>query len=162
SYARENGWVITSLTALYDVTGDPALIEAAVRAFDWVLAHRRAPDGGFGHARAANDDTHLGDTLAVAEAAEALYRSTAERRYLALAAELGEIISRAHRDPAGGFMVRRPEPGAKGVLAKPVKQLDENVATVRLLNLLARQTGKPTFRAAAEHGLRYLIALAED
>src|SRR6267378_2798529 len=84
-----------------------------------------APDRGLGHGRAADDDTHLGDTLAVAEAAEALYRSTAERRYLALAADLGEIIVHDHRDPAGGFMVRRPDPGAKGVLAKPVKQVDE-------------------------------------
>ena len=161
-YARENGWAIASLAALHDVTGDAALLAAAVRAFDWTLANRRAPNGGFGHARAADDDTHLGDTLAVAEAALALYRSTAERRYLALAAELGEIIVRDHRDPVGGFMVRQPEPGAKGVLAKPVKQIDENVAAVRLLNLLARHTARPAFRQAAEHGMRYLISLAED
>ena len=162
AYARENGWAIASLAALYDVTGEPALIDAAVRAFDWVLAERRAPNGGFGHARAADDDTHLGDTLSMAEAALALYRSTAERRYLALAIELGEVIVRDHRDPSGGFMVRAPEPGAKGVLAKPVKQLDENVATVRLLNLLARAAARPAFKEAAEHGMRYLIALAEE
>lgn len=77
-------------------------------------------------------------------------------------AELAEIIVRDHRDPAGGFMVRQPEPGAKGVLATPVKQIDENVATVRLLALLARSTGRPAFRHAAQHGMRYLIALAED
>ena len=136
-YARENGWAAASLAALYDVTGDGALLDAARRAFDWTLANRRAPNGGFGHRRAADDDTHLGDTLAVAEAALALYRSTAERRYLALAAELGGIVVRDHRDPAGGFMVRQPEPGARGVLAKPVKQVDENVAVTRLLNLLA-------------------------
>ena len=162
SYARENGWAIASLAALYDVTGDKALLDAAVKAFDWTLANRRAPNGGFGHGRAADDDTHLGDTLAVAEAALALYRSTAERRYLALAAEFAEVIARDHRDPAGGFMVRQPEPGAKGVLARPVKQVDENVATTRLFNLLARDTGRADFRAAAEHGMRYLIALAED
>ena len=52
AYARENGWAIASLAALYDVTGEPALIDAAVRAFDWALAQRRAPNGGFGHARA--------------------------------------------------------------------------------------------------------------
>ena len=162
SYARENGWAIASLAALYDVTGDKALLDAATKAFDWALANRRAPNGGFGHGRAADDDTHLGDTLAIAEAAMALYRSTAERRYLALASEFAEVIARDHRDPAGGFMVRRPEPGAKGVLAKPVKQVDENVAATRLFNLLARNTGRTDFRAAAEHGMRYLIALAED
>jgi uncharacterized protein YyaL (SSP411 family) len=165
SYARENGWAIASLAALYDVTGDKALLDAATKAFDWVLANRRAPNGGFGHARAADDDTHLGDTLALAEAALALYRSTAERRYLTLASDFAEVIARDHRDTSsamGGFMVRRPEPGAKGVLAKPVKQVDENVAATRLFNLLARNTGRKDFRALAEHGMRYLIALAED
>jgi uncharacterized protein YyaL (SSP411 family) len=41
AYARENGWAIASLAALYDVTGEPALIDAATRAFDWVAG--RAP-----------------------------------------------------------------------------------------------------------------------
>jgi uncharacterized protein YyaL (SSP411 family) len=161
SYARENGWAVASLAALYDVTGDRALLDAATTAFDWALANRRAPNGGFGHGRAADDDTHLGDTLAMADAAMALYRSTAERRYLALASAFAEVIARDHRD-ASGFMVRRPDPGAKGVLAKPVKQVDENVAATRLFNLLARNTGRTDFRALAEHGMRYLIALAED
>lgn len=55
-------------------------------------------------------------------------------------------------------MVRAPEPGA----ATPVKQVDENVASVRLLNLLARAAARPAFKEAAEHGMRYLIALAEN
>jgi uncharacterized protein len=162
AYARENGWAVSTLAELYDVTGEQVLLDAARRAFDWTLANRRAPNGGFGHSRAADADTHLGDTLAMAEGAMALYRSTAERRYLALAVELGEIIARAHKDPSGGYMVRRPEPGAKGVLATPVKQIDENVAATRLFNLLARNTGKQAFRADAEHGMRYLISLVED
>ncbi|CAN0270125.1 unnamed protein product, partial [Phaeothamnion confervicola] len=162
TYARENGWVIASLAALYDVTGDPALLLAARRAFDWTLANRRAPNGGFSHFKATDDDTHLGDTLSMAEASLALYRSTAERHYLALAIELGEIMVRDHLDPAGGFMVRQPNAGARGVLARPVKQIDENVAATRLLNLLARQTDRPALRAAAWHGMRWLISLAED
>ena len=161
-YARENGWAIASIATLYDVTGEKPLIESAQKAFDWVLANRRAPNGGFGHGRAADDDTHLGDTLSMAEAALALYRSTAERRYLKTATELADVIARDHRDVAGGYMVRQPEPSAKGVLARPVKQIDENVAVVRLFNLLARSIGKAEYRAAAEHGMRYLIALAED
>jgi uncharacterized protein YyaL (SSP411 family) len=162
SYARENGWAIASLMTLHDVTGDAKLLEASQRAFDWVLANRRAPNGGFGHSRAANDDTHLGDTLAMAEAAMALYRSTAERRYLADAIAFSTVIARDNKDPAGGYMVRAPEPGAKGVLAKPVKQIDENVATIRLFNMLARNTGRDSFRADAEHGMRYMLQLAEN
>jgi uncharacterized protein len=162
SYARENGWAVASLATLYDVTGDKKLLDAAQRSFDWVLANRRAPNGGFGHSRAANDDTHLGDTLAMAEAAMALYRSTAERRYLASAIEFTTVIAHDNKDPAGGYMVRAPEPGAKGVLARPVKQIDENVAAIRLFNLLARNTGKATFRDDAEHGMRYLLQLGEN
>jgi uncharacterized protein YyaL (SSP411 family) len=162
SYARENGWAIASLTTLYDVTADTKLLDAAQRSYDWVLANRRAPNGGFGHSRAADDDTHLGDTLAMAEAAMALYRSTAQRRYLADATRFATVIARDHKDPAGGYMVRVPEPGAKGVLAKPVRQIDENVATVRLFNLLARNTGTQAFRDDAQHGMRYLVQLAEN
>jgi uncharacterized protein len=162
SYARENGWAVSSLAELYDVTGDRALLDAAGRAFEWTLANRRAPNGGFGHSRAADDDTHLGDTLAMAEAAMALYRATAERRYLSLASEFCDVIARDHKDPAGGYMVRRPEPGAKGVLATPVRQIDENVAATRLFNLLARNTGRKDFRTGAEHGMRYLLSLAND
>jgi uncharacterized protein YyaL (SSP411 family) len=162
SYARENGWAVASLAELYDATGEKALLDAAQKAFDWTLANRRAPNGNLGHARAADDDTHLGDTLAIAEAAMALYRATAERRYLATAVELGRAIARDHKDPVGGYWVRAPEPGAKGVLAKPVKQIDENVAATRFFNLLARNTGQVEFRADAEHGMRYLISLAED
>jgi len=162
AYARENGWAVSSLAELYNVTGERALLAAAQRAFDWTLANRRAPNGGLGHGRPADDDTHLGDTLAMAEAALALYRSTAERRYLLLASDFARAIARDHKDPAGGYMVRRPEAGAKGVLATPVKQVDENVAATRLFNLLARNTGRPEFRADAEHGMRYLISLASD
>ncbi len=162
SYARENGWAIASLAELFNVTGDKALLDAAQRAFDWALANRRAPNGGFGHGRAVDADTHLGDTLAMAEAALALYRSTAERKYLTFATEFASVIERDHSDPSGGFMVRKPEPGARGVLAKPVRQTDENVAATRLLNLLARATARPAFRDAARHGMHYLISLAED
>jgi len=42
-YARENGWAVASLAALYDVTGERALLDAAVTAFDWIMAERRAP-----------------------------------------------------------------------------------------------------------------------
>lgn len=161
-YARENGWAISGLAELFNATGDQSLLDAATRAFDWALRNRRAPNGGFGHGRPADDDTHLGDTLAMAEATLALYRSTAERRYLALAVEFAETIERHHRAPDGGYVVRQPAAGAKGVLARPVKQIDENVAATRFFNLLARDTGRPDFRAAAEHGMRYLISLAED
>ena len=59
-------------------------------------------------------------------------------------------------------MVRRPEPGAKGVLARPVKQVDENVARPGCSTCWRAPRRGPAFKDAAEHGMRYLIALAED
>jgi uncharacterized protein YyaL (SSP411 family) len=160
-YARETAWAAAGLAALYDATGERTYLDAAVRAVDWAVANRRAPGGGFGHARAASDDVHLGDTLAVGEAALALWRSTGERRWLSLAAEAGRATDARFRDGDGGFVVRQPDPEAIGALRKPVKQIDENVAAVRFFNLLHRYTADASFRAAAEHGMAWLVALAK-
>jgi len=161
-YARESGWAAAGLAALYDVTGERDHLEAAMRAVNWAVANRRAPGGGFGHARAANDDVHLGDTLAIGEAALALYRSTGDRRWLMLAIEAARTINAGFRDNDGGFVVRQPDPTAIGALRKPVKQIDENVAAVRFFNLMHRYTADPAFRAAAEHGMSWLVALAKN
>ncbi len=161
-YARESGWAASALAALYDVTGERVYLDAATRAVDWAVAHRRAPSGGFGHARAAADDVHLGDTLAIGEAALALHRSTGDRRWLVLALETARAIDGSFRDSNGGFVVRQPDANAIGVLRKPVKQVDENVAAVRFFNLLHRYTADATLRAAAEHGMAWLVALARN
>ena len=162
-YARETGWAAAGLAALYDVTGEAAYLDASTRAVDWAIAHRRAPGGGFGHARATDDDMHLGDTLAIGEAALFLYRSTGKRRWLGLAIETARAIDAQFRDKdGGGFVVRQPDPKAIGALRKPVKQIDENVAAVRFFNLLHRYSADSAFRAAAEHGMGWLVALTRD
>ena len=108
SYARENGWAIASLAALYDVTGDKALLDAATKRLRLDAGQPPRAQRRLRPCRAADDDTHLGDTLAMAEAAMALYRSTAERRYLALATEFAEVIARDHRDPAAATWCAGP------------------------------------------------------
>jgi len=161
-YARENGWVISALAQLYDATGDAALLIAARRAMGWVLVNRRTPSGSFGHAGAGVRDGSLSDTLALGEAALALYRSTAERAWLSLANEIAIVIIRDFRHADAGFVVRQPDREAIGALARPVRQLDENVAVVRFLNLLWRNTARSEFRTGAEHGMRWLVATAMD
>ncbi len=161
-YARETGWAAATLATLHDITGEAAYLEAATRAVDWAVKHRRAPNGAFGHARAVDDDTHLGDTLAIGEAAMALWRSTGERRWLTLAIETARAIDTQFRDADGGFVVRQPDPGAIGVLRKPVKQIDENVAVVRFLNLVRHYSGDKAFDAAARHGMAWLVALVAN
>ena len=52
--------------------------------------------------------------------------------------------------------------GARGALAKPVKQVDENVAATRFLNLLHRHLGDTVFREGAKLGLAWLVALGNQ
>ena len=48
-YARENGWAIPGLLALYDATGDEPALRAAERAAQYILANRTIEGGGFSH-----------------------------------------------------------------------------------------------------------------
>ena len=162
-YARETGWAAAALATLHDVTGEAAYLDAASRAVDWAVKNRRAPNGAFGHARAADDDTHLGDTLGGRRGGAG---AVALDRRAALA-DPGHRGRARHRHPSSatptaGFVVRQPDPQAIGVLRKPVKQIDENVAVVRFLNLVRHYSGDKAFDAAARHGMAWLVALAAN
>ncbi len=161
-YARETAWAAASLATLYDATGERAVLDAAIAALDWTVRTRRAANGAFGHARASDEDIHLGDTVAVGEAALALYRSTGERRWLTLAIEVARAIDRHFQGTDGGFVVRQPDPAAIGALRKPVRQIDENVATTRFLNLASRYAGDAQLMDGARHGMAWLAALAKN
>lgn len=69
--------------------------------------------------------------------------------------------SSPHYEKIMAIQVRRPAAEARGLLAKPVRQLDENVAATRFFNLLARYTGDPAHRRAAEHGMSWLVGFAD-
>jgi len=162
-YAREQGWAASGLAALHDVDGEPAALAEAVAAVEWAIASRRTPTGAFGHGSAADADAYLADSLAMAEAFLALWRSTGERRWLAEARATAEVILERFSDAeAGGFMAQRPPDDARGAFRNPVKQFEENVATVRLLNLLAHYYAEPRYREAAERGLAFLAGFAEE
>lgn len=161
-YARENGWAIAALAAYFDVSGDKAALDAAIAATRWVEANRRLGESGFAHGSAAEDDAYLADSIAMAEAFLALYRSTADRAWLERSLQTARYIVAHFADAKGGFVAQRIRPDARGMLAKPVKQLDENVATVRLLNLLAAYSGDPALRDAARQGMAYLAAFAAE
>ncbi|MGE3528240.1 MAG: DUF255 domain-containing protein, partial [Methyloceanibacter sp.] len=77
-YARENGWAISGLIALYNATGDQAALEAAERAAVYVMANRAIAGGGFAHGARDRGGPYLGDTLAVGQAALDLYAATGD------------------------------------------------------------------------------------
>jgi len=161
-YTRENGWAIAALVAYYDVSNDKAVLAAAMAAAAWIDANRKTPMGGFAHASTADDDAYLADNVAMAEAYTALYRSTGERAWLDRATQTARYVVAHFADAKGGFVAQQPRSDARGMLAKPVKQLEENVATVRVLNLLAAYTGDAALRDAARQGMAFLAAFAAE
>ncbi|MEO8557882.1 MAG: DUF255 domain-containing protein [Rhodospirillales bacterium] len=161
-YARENGWAISALAAYYDVSNDTASLDAAVAAAKWIEANRKTPGGGFAHGNTAETDAYLADNIAMAEAFLALYRSTGDRTWLDKATQTARYIVAHFADAKGGFVAQQPRADARGMLAKPVKQIEENTGTVRLLNLLATYTGDTGLRDAARQGMAYLAAFAAE
>ena len=154
-YARENGLAITGLAALYAATGDAEVLADARQAAAWVLAHRALPEsGGFRHDEKDAAGPYLADTVAMGRAFLALYTVTAERPWLAKAEQAAAFIDANFRGE-NGFLTAAKTPGAP---LGPKPQVDENIWIVRFANLLHQHTGKPAYRAMAEHAMRYLAS----
>jgi uncharacterized protein YyaL (SSP411 family) len=159
-YARENGWAIAAMAAYHDATGATDALDRAIRAARWVVANRALPGGGFAHGAADRGGPFLGDSLAMGQAFLALYRSTGDAPWLRRAAAAAGFIVDRLTDPAtGGFFASAPETHST-ILGKPVKSREENVATVRFLNLLYHYTGEARWRDAAGRGFGYLASPA--
>ncbi len=153
-YARENGWVIQALAALYAATGDPSPLSDAEAAMRRIVTHRRLADGGYGHGDAVAA-RFLGDTLAMGRAALALYAVTGLRDHLREAESAAAYIDRFRAAPAGF----RTSLGTVGGLASR-PQRDENMALARFANLLFRYSGKPAHRDLAREAMRFVAAPA--
>ncbi len=155
-YARENGWAITGLVALYAATADSAVLEDALRATRWVLANRALPEGGFRHD--ANDvaGPYLGDTIAMARALLALYAATGDRQWLERTEAAMRFIDANFRNQQGaGFVTSKT---ATDQAYQPHAQRDENVAVARVANLLFHYSAQESFQQMAQQAMRYLAA----
>jgi uncharacterized protein YyaL (SSP411 family) len=161
-YARENGWAISGLVAFYDVTNDPKVLAMAVRVATWVNANRALPEGGFRHGDHDRGGPFLGDTLAMGQAFVDLYAATGNRDWLKAAAKAGDFVAATFRDDAGGFLTSKTSEARTGVLAKPVKLVDDQIAVVRFMNLLNRYFGDEAYREQASHAMRYLTSAAAE
>lgn len=157
-YARENGWAIDALTALYDVTGDEQVLAQAETAARYILKQRALPGGGFSHGEADSSGPYLGDTLAMAEAFLSLHRSTGEREWLREAERGLQFIRARFMADDGGFITAPAQRDAIGAFREPVKLVEENVAVARLANLAYRYTGKTEYRELAKHAAQYLTS----
>lgn len=156
-YARENGWAITALAALYDVTGDKQVLERALRAARWTIQHRRLDGGGFRHGHKDRAPPVLADTLAMGQAFLALHVSTGEREWLSRAEQALSFMAASFRSADGGYVTVPVDTQAIGVFKTPVRQVEENIALARFANSLFHYTGNTHYREPAEHAMRYLV-----
>ena len=81
-YSRENGWAISALVALSDVSGDSSALDEATGAARWVIANRALPGGGFRHDAVDPAGPYLADSLYMGRAFLDLYAATGERDWL--------------------------------------------------------------------------------
>lgn len=165
-YARENGWAITGLAALYDASGQKEYLEAAQRAAEWIVKNRaiEAKNGlGFSHGDPAEEKgkgPYFGDTLAMGRAFLALYASTGGREWLQRASAAADFMDRDFKDPEGGYDTAKEQKNGTGVFGKQVRNVDENIAFARFSNLLFHYNGQQKYRDMAEHAMRYLASPA--
>ncbi|MEQ1652097.1 MAG: DUF255 domain-containing protein [Hyphomicrobium sp.] len=156
-YARENGWAISGLTAYANVTGDIDAVVKAERAADWIVANRRGADGLFRHGDKDRGGPYLGDTISMGAAALDLYAATGKRKWLDVAAASGAALAE-FRDNTGGFSTSKVAEGTDGVLAKPYRNLDEQVQAARFAIRVWRYIGNATAKELAEHAIKYLAS----
>jgi uncharacterized protein YyaL (SSP411 family) len=149
-YSRENGWAITALATFYAVSGERDCLDDAIRAANWVCAHRGLSDGGFRHDETDAAGPYLGDTLAMSRAFLTLYACTADRAWLTKAERAVKFISMNFASDLGYITSAR-----SGALP-PKPQLDENVGLVRLANLLWHYTGNAEYQEISKRAMRYL------
>src|SRR5271163_4550482 len=153
-YARENGWMIRSLCALYAATGDPAVLEEAERSAHWGLAHRSIPGGGFRHDEHDLAGPYLGDSLAMGQAFLALYEASADREWLRRAQAARRFLANNFAVPASpGFVTSRTSTDRA---YKPHPERDENAQLARFANLLYQYTGGTGDQETAKRAMRYL------
>jgi uncharacterized protein YyaL (SSP411 family) len=155
-YTRETAQAAAALAEASGLLHDPTLLERARAAVGWARQARRRDDGTYRHGD--DDARYLGDTLAMARAASALYLATADRAELADALATLQALDTHWRVPGGGFATAAIPASARGVLAQPVLDLDENLAVVRLAQDLVHATDSPLARQVAAHGWRWLEA----
>jgi uncharacterized protein YyaL (SSP411 family) len=154
-YARENGWAINGLVALYEASGEKQYLDVATGAADWIIAHRAIEGGGYRHDEKDAAGPYVGDTLYFGQALLSLYAVTGDKQWLKHAEEAADFMDAKFKQAgdAPGFVTAKSTGSA---VAQPEPLLDENVAAVRFLNMLSRYDGKAEYKKMAETAMRYV------
>jgi uncharacterized protein YyaL (SSP411 family) len=155
-YARENGWAIEALVAFHAADPQAGALDRAIRAANWVIAHRSVVGGGFRHDE-RDSQLYLGDTLAMGRAFLALYSATADRLWLQRSMQAARFIDDHFAAGAAGYVTAKTaRASVAGYAPQPLRS--ENSDLARYANLLFHYSGDARDRLMASRALRYLIA----
>jgi uncharacterized protein len=155
-YARENGWAINGLVALYAATGGASVLDSATAATRWIIANRALPGGGFRHGASDANGPYLGDTLAMERAFLSLYGATADRTWLTDAEAAMKFIDANFSDKQGAGFDSSKTPTDRAYAPHPDR--DENIAVARAANLLFHVTADEADKKIADRAMRYVAA----
>ena len=169
-----NGLAIAGLAVAGRLLGEPAWVDRAARAADFVLTTMRTADGGDGEAEASTllhawragkgeVPAFLADYAYLVHGLLELHEATGEQRWLDAAVELTEEQRRRLAHPDGGFyaagesadLLVRSREVFDGASPSP-----NGIAALNLLRL-AERTGDAAYREEAERALRGFAPLAE-
>jgi uncharacterized protein len=151
-----NGLAISALVRASAVFDQPAWLDRAREAFDFVLTHMTAGHGGVDHAWRLGRVTAPGmieDQAAMARAALALHESTGEVVYLSDAERLANAAQAAFADGHGGFYSTAVD-ATDVPLTRPRTAADNatpsgNGIMAEVLARLFHLTGNPAWRVRA-------------
>lgn len=151
-YASTNGMAIEGLAALYLATGNNRYFDAALRAAEWVIEHRRLWGGGFRHAQVDSAGPYLADTLHMGRAFLSLYKASQDDQWLNRSLDASRFISRQLRHPVAGLAASV----ADGTPVKPLPQIDQNIQAALWLAELAAISGRSEPAELGGFVMRYL------
>lgn len=158
-YARENGLVLAGLAALYEATGDAAVLERARRAARHLIEKTILPDGSVEHdAARATGRFFLTDAAALGLGLARLGRAATDPAFKDAARRIALAIDKNFADPKTGALFDSTlDPDAGGAFARRGTPLDANLWAARLDAAVSADTGDSAFR---ERGLRAVAAVA--
>ncbi len=157
-YARENGWYIQGLAALYSVTGSAEDLALGANAAEWILKNRSRIDGGFNHSEKDAAGPYLGDNQEMGAALLSLYEVTGDKKWLQYAEKAAQFIIKTFSveidSKAFGYRT-----AASALLPgqKPDWDRMENIRLARFGIRLFHYTGQELFKKMTEQALSYLV-----
>ena len=159
-FAAPNAAAVGAFCAAWQVLGEGAYLDIALRTYAFLKDNLVAPDGSVAHVfeDGPRGIGYLDDQVALGSALLALYRSTLDRIYLDGVRESARNIVSFYGNPAGaGFLDVRVQPEASRVPRAPLLDPLQNARTAVFLARASAQLEDPALAAPAREILSALM-----